>query len=157
MYKCCNTPKEFKRGIGSFFDPCVNAMGRRTYWLSLGWWVIVPLNLAQSFGLVSLRHDSPCDNLNACVIYVHARKATHAKQNYLAGLATKNKTKQNKTKQKKNKTKQKKKQKKKNKKQKKKKNGDTVSHLHTWGQDGWLPQQISPFINFNTPQFLWFL
>ena len=67
----------------------------------------------------------------ACVIYVHARKATHAKQNYLAGLATK-------------------------KKKKKKKNGDTVglSHLHTWRQDGWLSQQIFPFFNFNTPQFL---
>ena len=57
----------------------------------LGWWVIVPLDLVQSFGLVSLRHDSPRDNLNACVIYVHARKATHTKQNYLAGLATKKK------------------------------------------------------------------
>ena len=96
----------------------------------LGWWVIVPLDLAQ-FGLVSLRHDSPRDNLNACVIYVHARKATHAKQNYLAGLVTKNKqtNKQTKTS-----------------KQTKKKNGDTVSHLHTWRQDGWLPQQISPFL-----------
>ena len=74
-------------------------------------------------------------------MYVHTRKATHAKQNNLAGLATK------------------KKKKKKEKKQQQQKNGDTVglSHLHTWRQDGWLSQQISPFFNFNTPQCLWFV
>ena len=45
---------------------------------------------------LSLQHDSPRDNLYACVIYIHAsmiyihaRKTTHAKQKYLAGLATK--------------------------------------------------------------------
>ena len=27
-------PRNFKGGIGSLFDPCVNAMGRRPYWPS---------------------------------------------------------------------------------------------------------------------------
>ena len=31
----------------------------------------------------------PCDNLHACVIYVHARKATHTLQNCLVGLEQK--------------------------------------------------------------------
>ena len=55
--------------------------------------------------ILSLPHDSPRDNLYACVIWVHAGKATYAQQNYLADLATK-------------------------------KSGGTVTHLHTWWQDG---------------------
>ena len=93
-------------------------MGQRTYWPS----PMVVSYCAFEFGAIirpcvhtcSLRHDSPCDNLYACVTYIHARKATQAKQNYLAGLATK-------------------------------KSGGTITHLHTWWQDGLPPQHIPSF------------
>ena len=70
--------KEFKRGVGSVFDNCVNAMGRRPYWPSrmevsyctLGFGAIIQCDLRIS--------SLPRDNLYACVIKVHAGKATHA-------------------------------------------------------------------------------
>ena len=100
--------KEFKRG-SLFFDSCVNATERWPYWLSrmeasyctFGLGTIIRHDLHT----LSLPRNSPCDNLYACVIWVHAEKATHAKQNYLTGLATK-------------------------------KSGGTITHLHTWRQDG---------------------
>ena len=123
-------PRNLKGGSGLFLIPVLTLWDGGHIDCHLGWWVIVPLDLAQSFDPVSLRHDWSRDNQYACVINVHARNATHAERNYLAGLATK----------------------------KKKKNGDTIrdlyrsldtiglSHLHTWRQDGWLSQQISPFL-----------
>ena len=40
--------------------------------------------------ILSLLYDSLYDNLYAYVIWVHVGKATHAKQNCMAGFATKN-------------------------------------------------------------------
>ena len=73
--------KEFKGGIGSPFDPCVNAMRQQPYWpsrmevsyCSSGFGAIIQRNLHTT----SLPCDSPCDNLCACIIWVHAVKATH--------------------------------------------------------------------------------
>ena len=89
----CVLIKEPKRGIGSLFDPCVNAMGWWPYWQSrmevsyctFGFGMIIQ----RDWRTLSLLHDSPHDNLYARVIKVHAGRATHAKQNCLVGLATK--------------------------------------------------------------------
>ena len=45
-------PKEFEGGIGSLFDPCVNATGQRPYCLSRMEVIIVPSDLARSFGAI---------------------------------------------------------------------------------------------------------
>ena len=84
-------------------------MGRRPYcpsrmevnYCTFGFGAIIRCDL-RTF---SLLRDSPCNNQHACVIWVHARKATHTQQNYLAGLAMK-------------------------------KFKGTITHLHTWRQDG---------------------
>ena len=101
------------------------------------------------------------------MIYVYARKATHAKQNYLAGLAKK--TKNRKKNKNKNKNKNKKKNKTKQNKTKQKKN----THTHTqkpkqnktkrrYSRPKSPPYMTArwravttdfPFFNFNTPQF----
>ena len=65
---------------------------------AFGFGAIIQRNLLT----LSLPHDSWQNNHYACVIYIHAGKATHA---CLAGLATK-------------------------------KSGGTITHLHTWWQDG---------------------
>ena len=64
--------KEFKRGIGSLFDPCVNAMERQPYWPShtevsyctFRFCSIIRRNLCT----LSLLRDSLRDKLYACVI-----------------------------------------------------------------------------------------
>ena len=74
--------RNLKAGIGSLFDPCVNAR-RWPYWLSrmeasyctFGFGAIIRRDLRT----LSLPRDSLGDNLYACVIEVHAIKATHAK------------------------------------------------------------------------------
>ena len=45
-------PRNFKGGIGSLFDPCVNAMGRGHIDRHLWRRVIVPSYLAPSFGVI---------------------------------------------------------------------------------------------------------
>ena len=65
-------PRNFKGGIGSLFDPCVNAMGQWPYWPSrmevsyctFGFNSIIQGNLRT----LSLPCDSPRDNLHACII-----------------------------------------------------------------------------------------
>ena len=94
--------RNLKGGIGSLFDPCVNAMKWRPYWPShmevsyctFGFCA----NILRDLCTISL----PRDSHHACVIKVHAGKATHA---CLAGLATKI-------------------------------SEGTITHLHTWRQDG---------------------
>ena len=74
--------RNLKWGIGSLFDPCVNTMGRRPYCPScmevscctFGFSTIIRRDLRT----LSLPHDSQCDNLYACVIWVHSGKATHS-------------------------------------------------------------------------------
>ena len=86
-------PRNLKGEIGSLFDPCVNAIGRRPYcpsrmevsYCTFGFGAIIRRDLRT----LSLPRDSPRDNQFACVIRDHAGKATHALRNYLAGLATK--------------------------------------------------------------------
>ena len=96
----------FKGGIESFFDPCVNAMGQWPYWLR---WVIVPPDLAPSFGVICAHYRYRV--ILRGITYVRAwfmftwKKATHAQQSCLANLASK-------------------------------KSGATITHLHTWWQDG---------------------
>ena len=76
------TPRNLKGGIGSLFDPCVNAMGRRPHcpsrmevsYCTSGFGAIIQRDLRT----LSLPCDLPCDNLYACMIWVHAGKATHA-------------------------------------------------------------------------------
>ena len=63
-------PRNLKGGIGSLFDPCVNTMGQRPYWLSRtevsyctsGFGGIIWSNLRT----LSLPRDSPCNNLSPC-------------------------------------------------------------------------------------------
>ena len=81
------------KGESGLFLARGNAMGRRPYWPSY----METSCCTFRFGAIirgdlhtlSLPCDSPCDNLHTYVIEVHAGKATHAKQNCLAGLATK--------------------------------------------------------------------
>ena len=91
-YKTC---RNFKGGIGSHFYLCFNAMGWRSYWpscmeMSI---YIVPSDLAWSFGAICAHQYCVIHHaityIHACVIKVHAGKATHAKLNCLAGLAMK--------------------------------------------------------------------
>ena len=78
---------------GLFFGPCVNAMAWRPYcpscmeasYCTFGFGTFIRRDLRT----LSLPRDSPRDHQYACVIWVHAGKATHASWNYLAGLATK--------------------------------------------------------------------
>ena len=96
--------------MGSFFDPCVNALGRRPYcplhmevsYCTFGFSTIIQRDLRT----LSLPRDSPRNNQYACVILVHAGKATHAYLTKLFGGLSQ------------------------------KKSGGTISHLHTWWQDG---------------------
>ena len=44
--------RNLKGGIGSLFDPCVNAMGRGHIARNVWRWVIVPSDLARSFGAI---------------------------------------------------------------------------------------------------------
>ena len=65
-------PRNLKRGIGSLFDHCVNAMGQRPYCPShmevsyciFGFSTIVRCDLRT----LSLPCDSPRDNQHVCVI-----------------------------------------------------------------------------------------
>ena len=67
---------------GLFFDPCVNAMAWRPYcpscmevsYCTFGFDAFIRRDLRT----LSLPRDSPRDNQYACVILVHAGKATHA-------------------------------------------------------------------------------
>ena len=75
-------PRNLKGGMGTLFDPHVNAMGRWPYWMSrmevsyctFGFGAIILHDLRT----LLLPRDSPHDNLYECVIYVHSGKATHA-------------------------------------------------------------------------------
>ena len=87
-------PRSLKGEPGLFFfDPCVNTMEWRPYcpsrmevsYCTFRFGAIIRRDLCT----LSLPHDSPPDNQYACLIWVHAGKATHASQNYLAGLAMK--------------------------------------------------------------------
>ena len=82
-------PRNSKGGIGSLFDPCVNAMRRRPY---------CPSGMEASyctfgFGMIFTHYRYRV--IHRAITYmlawfwVHAEKATHALQNYLAGLAAK--------------------------------------------------------------------
>ena len=75
-------PRNLKGGIGSLFDPCVNAVGRRPYcpsrmevsYCTIRFGAIIRRDLRT----LSVLHDSPCNIQHACVIWVHAGKATPA-------------------------------------------------------------------------------
>ena len=83
--------KEFKRGIGSLFDPCVNAMGRRPYcpsrmevsYCTFGFGTIILRDLRT----LSLPHDSPHGNQYACVIWVLAGKVNSCLTELFGGLS----------------------------------------------------------------------
>ena len=98
-------PRNLKGGIGFLFDPCVNAMWQprmKVSYCTFGFGTIIRRDPR-----TSLLRDSLCDNQYACVIWVHAGKASHANNEiiFMVGLATK-------------------------------KSGDTVTHLHMRRQDG---------------------
>ena len=65
-------PKEFKSGIESLFDPCVNAVGRRPYcpscmeasYCTFGFCAIIRRDLHT----LLLPCGSPCNNQYACMI-----------------------------------------------------------------------------------------
>ena len=83
--------RNLKGGIGSLFDPCVNAMGRRPYcssrmevgYCTFGFGAIIRRDLRT----LSLPHVSPRDNQYACAIWVHTGKATHAITTLFGGLS----------------------------------------------------------------------
>ena len=83
--------RNLKWGIGSLFDSCVNAMGRWSYcpscmevsYCTFRFGAIIRPDLRT----LSLPCDSPRDNLYACMIWIHAGKATNAYWNYLPGFS----------------------------------------------------------------------
>ena len=82
MLECECKSRNLKGGIGSLFDPCVNVVERRPYCpshMEVSYWIfrfeaIIRLDLRTLSSLC----DSWCDNQFACMIWVHAKKATHA-------------------------------------------------------------------------------
>ena len=85
--------RNLKGGIGSLFDPFVNAMGRRPYcssrmegsYCTFGFGTIIRCDLRT----LSLLRDSPWDIQYVCAIWVHAGKATHAITKLFGGLSYK--------------------------------------------------------------------
>ena len=83
--KSSSPPRNLKGGIGSLFDPCVNAFESGPFW----WLCMEVNNYTFRFGAICAYYHSCMFNLNGCMILVHARKATHAWQNCLESLARK--------------------------------------------------------------------
>ena len=102
-------PKEFKRGIGSPFDPCVTTMGQQPYCLSR----MEVSDCTFRFGTIircdlrtlSLPRESTCDNQYACVIWSPCRKGNSLLTKLFGGLSYE-------------------------------KCGGTITHLHMRRQDG---------------------
>ena len=100
--------RNLKGEIRYLFDPCVNVMGRRPYWPS--WrWVIVPSDLEQSFGAICAHYHYRV--IHRAIIYMHAWfKSTRKRQLTLIKITWWAYL--------------------------QKKSGGTITHLHTWRQDG---------------------
>ena len=60
--------RNLKRGIGSLFDPCVNAMGRQPYWpshMEVSYCTFgFGANIQRDLRILLLPRDSPHDNLS---------------------------------------------------------------------------------------------
>ena len=104
-------PRNLKGRIVSLFDPCVNAMGRRPYWPSHMEASNCTFGLAPSFGMICA-HYRYCvihrgiTYMRVCLKSTWENATLYAERNCLAGLATK------------------------------KSSPGTITHLHTWRQDG---------------------
>ena len=76
-------PRNLKGGIRSLFDPCVNAMGRQPYCSSHMEGVIVPSDLARSFGAICAHRyrviHCAITNMRVRFEFTQERQLTHNK------------------------------------------------------------------------------